>query len=106
MGVQRSLQINLADPDAVSDTTVVANYRSFGATIFPNEDTSYALGSGVATMQFSTDGENFVDSSFAISNSTQGKFAFDITSVHTIRFKTSTADGSADPAAEIAIYMQ
>lgn len=106
MGVQRSLQINLADPSGVSETLIVANYRSIGAVIFPNEDTSFTLGSGVATMQFSTDGENFVDSTFAISNSTQGKFAFDITTVHTIRFKTSTADGSADPAAQIAIYYQ
>jgi hypothetical protein len=64
------------------------------------------LGSGVATLEFSTDGENFVDSTSTVSASTAGVFGVSIIGVQSIRFRTSTADGTADTAANLSVYTQ
>lgn len=106
MGIQANLILNLTAPDDVSMTQDAQRYTRLGAVIYPDPDKSYSLGSGVATLQLSADGTNFVASSKTFSASDAGEFAFDITGVHSIRFKTTTADGAADPSAHISVYLQ
>ena len=106
MGLQETLAINLADPSAATSTVRSGAYKYLGAVIFPDPDKSYSLGSGVATLQFSADGENFVNSNKTFSGSDAGEFSVDITGVQSIRFLTTTADGAADPSAKISVYLQ
>ena len=106
MGIKTSLRINLADPAGASAVAKVASYRYMGASIFPDPDNSYPLGSGVATVQFSADGENFTNSAKTLSGSTTGVFNIDIQGVHSMRLLTTTADASADPSANISVYLQ
>ncbi len=106
MGLKSSLRLNLANDEAVTKPQLVTSYSKAGAVLFPDPDQSYALGSAVATLQFSADGENFVNSSTTLSNSTQGVFSIDVTGVHSLRFATTTGDGSADPSGRISVYLQ
>lgn len=106
MGLKSSLRINLADAAGVSQTQSVTSYTKVGVVLFPDPDQSYGLGSAVATLQFSADGENFVNSTNTLSNSTQGVFGIDISGVHSLRFATTTGDGSADPSGRISVYLQ
>ena len=106
MVLQETLIINLTDPNSASSSVRSGAHRWLGAVIFPDPDKSYSLGSGVATLQFSADGDNFVNSNKTFSNSDAGEFSVDITGVQSIRFSTTTADGAADPSANIAVYLQ
>ena len=106
MGLKYNLRLNLASDEAVSEQRLVTSYRHAGAVIYPDPDEDYAIGSAVATLQFSADGENFVNSTTTLSNSTQGVFNIDVTGVHSLRFATTTGDGSADPSGRISVYLQ
>lgn len=101
-----SLRINLADSDGASSTLKVGSYRYLGASLFPDPDQAYSLGSGVATLQFSADGDNFTNTTNTLSASTTGQFNVDINGVHSVRFSTTTADAGADPSANISVYLQ
>lgn len=106
MGLQETLTINLTDPSAISTSVKSSPYKFLGAVLFVDPDNSYSLGSGVVTLQFSADGTNFVDTNKTFSNSDAGEFSVDITGVQSIRFSTTTADGTADPSAHISVYLQ
>jgi hypothetical protein len=106
MGLQETLTINLTNPVGTSSSVKSSAYKYLGAVMYPDPNESYALGSGVATLQFSADGTNFVNSNKTLSNSDAGEFSIDITGVQSVRFLTTTADGSADPAANISVYLQ
>ena len=106
MGIKVSDRINLADANGVSGVFLVGSYSYMSVTLQPDPDQSYALGSAESTVQFSADGENFVNSTSVLSASTLGKFTLDIRGVHSIRLSTTTADGSADPSAGISVYLQ
>ena len=106
MGLQTNLRINLADPAGFSAVQRVASYQYLGANLSPDTDQSYSLGSGVATLQFSADGENFTNSAKTLSASTTGIFNVDVRGVHSVRFLNTTADASADPSAIISVYLQ
>ena len=106
MGIKASMRINLADAAGFSNVVSAGASRHMGANLFPDPDNSYPLGTGVATLQVSADGENFTNSSSTLSASTTGVFNVDIEGVHSVRFLTTTADGAADPSANISVYFQ
>ena len=106
MGIKQQTAGRLTTTDVENAKVIVGAYSYYGATLSPNPDTSYALGSAVVTVQYSADGENFFNSSKTLSNSTQSFFNEEIRGVHSLRFVTTTADGSADPDAVISVYLQ
>ena len=106
MGIKAADHLNLTDSSGISGSILVGSYSYLGATIQPDPDESYAIGSAEATVQYSADGENFVNSTSVLSASTLGKFGVDVRGVHSIRLSTTTADGTADPSAGISVYLQ
>jgi hypothetical protein len=106
MGIKQQTTGRLTTTDVENPVVIAGPYSYYGATLSPNPDTSYALGSAVVTVQYSADGENFFNSAKTLSNSTQSFFNEEIRGVHSLRFVTTTADGSADPDAVISVYLQ
>lgn len=106
MGVKQQTTGRLTTTDVENPILLVGGYSYYGATLSPNPDTSYTLGTVVVTVQYSADGENFFNSSKTLTNSAPSFFNEEIRGVHSVRFVTTTADGTADPDAIISVYLQ
>ncbi len=105
MGKRSSLRTNLTNTDHESVSVVVAPSRRGVFHLIPDPDNTLTIGSGVLTLQLSADGENFFDHTTTLSNSSPGtQTAVALDAVYAVRFRTSTADGAADPNALIKAY--
>jgi hypothetical protein len=101
-----SLKINLTNSGYESVSTRVTPNRRGVFHLIPNPDESYELGSSVVTLQFSADGEHFFDHTTTLNNSSPGtQTAVVLDGVYAVRFKTTTADGAADPNALVKVYL-
>ena len=99
-----SLKINLTNSGYESVSTRVTPNRRGVFHLIPNPDESYELGSSVVTLQFSADGEHFFDHTTTLNNSSPGtQTAVVLDGVYAVRFKTTTADGTADPKAFVKV---
>ena len=106
MGKTAEMRINLTDEAGVSAPVLIARYRHALLHLIPDPDASLSIGSGIAKLQYSADGENFFDTATTLTNSAPGTTtAVDVTGVYAIRMKTSTANGSSDPNALTKVYL-
>lgn len=107
MAKKAEIKINLADPEGVTESVFVIRHRNARFHLIPDPDRTLLIGSAEVKLQLSMDNENFFDHTATLSNSAPGSTSVvDITGVHAFRFRTSTADGSADNAALIKVFLQ
>ena len=104
MARRTSLNINLTNLGYESAPARVVFSRRAVFHLIPDPDESYSLGSSAVTLQLSADGENFFDHTTVLNNSSPGtQTAVVLDGVYAVRFKTTTADGTADPKAFVKV---
>ena len=107
MAKKAEIKINLADPEGVTESVFVIRHRNARFHLIPDPDRTLLIGSAEVKLQLSMDNENFFDHTTTLSNSAPGSTSVDITGMHAfLSSRTSTADGSADNAALIKVFLQ